>query len=191
MIIGDPFKFAILAERIPAWNIVGDTSFVEGVLFMSIDGTLYPNEMTSVTLNSDLGHVFWFPNHALLTLPENGRMFELEKRSAFTELFKCACPCILEGDDREDVDNDYTYMVATTSIRDQGGEIYLVRCGDMVRVLAGTVSLVSRGNEKIYEISEKISECFISVDEMKKIVEELKNFFRTKILKYLPQNKNF
>jgi hypothetical protein len=185
MIIGDPFKFAILAERIPDWNIVGDTSFVEGILFMSIDGILYPKEITSVTLNSDLGHIFWFPNHALLRLPENERIFKLDKKSAFTELFKCACPCILEGDDREDADNDYTNMIATTSIRDQGGEVYLVRCGDTVRILAGTVSLVSRGNEKVYEISEQISECFISVDEIKKIVDDLKNYFENKIMKYL------
>ncbi len=45
MIIGDPYKFAILSEVINEWNI--DDAFCNGVLLFCVNGDIYPKEVVT------------------------------------------------------------------------------------------------------------------------------------------------
>ncbi len=45
MIIGDPYKFAILSGVINEWNI--DNTFCNGVLLFCVNGDIYPKEVVT------------------------------------------------------------------------------------------------------------------------------------------------
>lgn len=48
MILGDPYKFAILSGMIDEWNI--DHVFCNGILLFCVDGDIYPREIVTATL---------------------------------------------------------------------------------------------------------------------------------------------
>ena len=54
MIIGDPYKFAIDMQKIEEWNYSGDNTFLNGVVLFSIDWTIFPTEIKTATLTSEL-----------------------------------------------------------------------------------------------------------------------------------------
>ena len=55
MIIGDPYKFAILSEVINEWNI--DGTFCNGVLLFCVNGDMYLKEVVTATLGSEIEYL--------------------------------------------------------------------------------------------------------------------------------------
>ena len=55
MIIGDPYKFAILSGVINEWNI--DDTFCNGVLLFCVNGDIYPKEVVTATLGSEIEYL--------------------------------------------------------------------------------------------------------------------------------------
>lgn len=54
MIVGDPYRFAIDMQKIEEWNYCEDNTFLNGVLLFFIDGTIFPTEIKTATLTSEL-----------------------------------------------------------------------------------------------------------------------------------------
>lgn len=52
MILGDPYKFAILSGMIDEWNI--DHVFCNGILLFCVDGDIYPKEIVTATLRCEI-----------------------------------------------------------------------------------------------------------------------------------------
>ena len=55
MIIGDPYKFAILSGVINEWNI--DDTFCNGVLLFCVNGDIYPKEVATATLRCEIEYL--------------------------------------------------------------------------------------------------------------------------------------
>ena len=55
MIIGDSYKFAILSGEINEWNI--DDAFCNGVLLFCVNGDIYPKEVVTATLGSEIEYL--------------------------------------------------------------------------------------------------------------------------------------
>ena len=83
MIIGDPYKFAIDMQKIEEWNYSGDNTFLNGVLLFFIDGAIFPTEIRTATLISELE-----PLKNVLENPIiDKRLFNMEKGDAYMELY--------------------------------------------------------------------------------------------------------
>lgn len=188
MIIGDPYRFAFIIDLVPDWNPIESKGFVQGVFFMSIDGILYPKKITTTTLSSDLWYMFGphGPRNAFLTLPFNADIFNLEKKLAFTELYKITYPCILHDDNGDMYSentacSDYTYLGATLEITDNGSYVFVVRNGERIRILGAEVVKKRKHGEFSYFVSNQVRECFISSVELRKLVKKLKSFYSRKV----------
>ena len=55
MLAGNPDKFAFLIERVSDWETEG---FVNGVMYVYINGKAYPKKLHTTTLNVDIAHLF-------------------------------------------------------------------------------------------------------------------------------------
>ena len=86
MIIGDPYKFSLFIEVVDAWNI--DETFCNGVLLFSIDGNYFPKEITTTALKGEL----WFLKEKLLNPVVNEKIFAMETKQAFTEIYNISFP---------------------------------------------------------------------------------------------------
>ena len=53
MIIGNPHTFAIITQAVKEWNIEG-SFWSSGVLLFCIDGALFPKQIATATLNSEI-----------------------------------------------------------------------------------------------------------------------------------------
>ena len=81
MIVGDPYKFAIVREEIKEWNI--DNTFSNGVLLFFIDGAIFPKEIITVSLNCELRPL----KDKLKQLCTNQELFDAPKEVAFRKLY--------------------------------------------------------------------------------------------------------
>lgn len=51
MILGDPYKFSFLIERIPEWEVNG---WKNGIMFVAINGKIYTKDIQTTTFNSEI-----------------------------------------------------------------------------------------------------------------------------------------
>ena len=51
MLIGNPDKFAFLLEIVPEWS---DDTFINGMLYVFINGAQYPKTLRTTTLSDDI-----------------------------------------------------------------------------------------------------------------------------------------
>ena len=111
MIIGNPDKFAILANVVKEWS---DSYWRNGIFFFCIDGKLFPKEPYNVTFNSEVWRLKERLQEILTNPSINESLFKMEKEKAFTEICKITFP------ENWDIDNDYQYYISPTTFGDFG-----------------------------------------------------------------------
>lgn len=173
MIIGNPYKFSIFVQEIKEWNPEG-TSFRNGVLLFSIDGELFPKQVTTATLSSETGLL----KELLMNVDINKKLFNMRKEDAFIEMYNITFPrWDPDMKDDEVVYNDYRYFLTPTSFSDLGYHVYAVSDGTKVRILAAKLNYIVE--ESIHDLSElEISETIITKDELKQINDKLFSFLQ-------------
>lgn len=166
MVIGDPYKFAIFVDIVEKWNI--DYSFNNGILFFSIDGELFPDDIRNATLNYEIGEIEKVLNN-ILKVP-NKDIFNMEKKKALVELYNITFP--------EDGYNDYQYYISSTIMSDANCEIFIVTDGETIRILASKLNYnIKEGKHNID--SADIVEVFILYDEFNEIIFKLSECYKT------------
>lgn len=124
MIIGDPYKFAIDMQKIEEWNYSGDNTFLNGVLLFFIDGAIFPTEIRTATLISELE-----PLKNVLENPIiDKRLFNMEKGDAYMELYDLTFP-------ENDADHNYGYHLTPASLSEDHCHVFCVSDGLKTRVL--------------------------------------------------------
>lgn len=163
MIIGDPYKFAILSGVINEWNI--DDTFCNGVLLFCVNGDIYPKEVVTATLRCEIEYL----RQKLRNLTTDKRLYTLPPQQAFAEIYGITFP--------EDMDNDNEdcFDITPASLSDHNCFVFAVCDGVNVRILAsGLVYEMENCRHKLQDIA--VSETFVSVSEMKEIISDLENF---------------
>ena len=84
MLLGDPYRFAVLAEIIPAWNV--DETFGNGVLLLAVDGQFFPREIVTAPLK---GELYWL-REKLQHLSVEEALYQLPKAQAFAAIPRIA-----------------------------------------------------------------------------------------------------
>ena len=158
MLIGDPYKLSIFIEVIQGWNL-DKTSFRNGILLFCVDGQLFPKEVVTATLNSEVPPL----EEALKNVSVNKTLYNMGKREAFREMYKIT---FLNDE------NNYQYYLSSTSLSDMDCYIFSVSNGKQIRILASKLNyIVEKG---IHDLSEMIiSEAFITYEELNNMITKL------------------
>lgn len=160
MIIGDPYKFSILTQTVKEWNY--DDTFCNGILFISVNGNLFPKEVINATLKCDIPPL----KEKLKNLTIDKKLYKMSKNKAFTTIYNLTFP------DDWDLENDYRFDVTPVSLSDTNCFVFAVTNGKKVRIMAGKLEYIkeeSRHNLKNLNVSEVI----ITIEELNEIVSKL------------------
>ena len=101
MIIGNPYKFAIIVNVINEWNPKGDT-WRNGVLLFSVDGELFTKELHTAVLNSEIQPL----KEKLMNITINEEIYNMEKEQAYFQMEKIRFPYSYNPDAYEDYQYD-------------------------------------------------------------------------------------
>lgn len=177
MVLGNPYNFAIIISTISPWNI--DDSFCNGILFFCIDGEIFPKEIISATLKSEIPQL----KQSFMNLAVDEALYSADLHTAFSTFYNTTFPQNL------DVDNDYRFDVSPFSFSDQGYHVFAVSNGDQVRILAAKLDRVERRLQ--YDFDDiKITETHISTEELVKIVARIIDETEGKKGRWFSQNIN-
>ena len=158
MVIGDPFKFAIIIEVIKAWNPGDYKGFANGVLFFCVDGEIFPNFVVNATLGYELHNENFIDK--LANPAVNAELYHMEKEKSFSEMYSITYPHYSSS-----AENDHRYNITPQEFSDKNCLVFAVSNGEQVRIMASG--------------STEISEVFLPINELNDIVSELKIFRQT------------
>lgn len=161
MIVGNPDVFSIMFDVVDEWNY--DTTFNNGLLFMSIDGKIFLSELTTATLNLELPQLI----ENLKNPSENKEIFHMEKNEAFTHIYGLTFPSDW------DVSNDYSYDITPNEFGDHDCCVFMVSSEDKIRILAAS-KLQYIKEESTHDLQDiNVAETYISNEELEKMVGKL------------------
>jgi hypothetical protein len=170
MTIGNPYKFAILADDIKEWS---DTCWRNGVFFFCIDGELFPKEILNVTFNSEVWQLTEIFQKILIKPFINKKLFDMEKEKALVEMFR-----IFPIEWNMDDDNNQYYYISPQVLADFDYYTFMVSNGEQIRIMAAKVNFIKDEGE--YDLNNlEISEAFITNGELEEIFRVL-SFFLSK-----------
>jgi len=172
VIIGDPFKFAIIIEVLKMWNPTDYNGFANGVLLFCVDGELFPNFVVNATLGYELqGHVFM---DKLASPAVNNELYHMEAEKAFFEMHYITRPHYTS-----DIEENDCYNITPQILSDNRCQVFAVSNGEQVRILASRLNNYLF-RESRYDLRKlDISEIFLPINELNEIVSELKIFIQT------------
>lgn len=155
MIVGNPDKFAIMIDVVEEWNI--DDSFNNGIMIFWINSIMFPQELESVTLNSDFTKFY----HSIQNIIKNDTIFDMETSDAFKTLYRLVYP------ESYDEDNYYRFQISPQEFNDHNNLVFAVSNGKDIRILASSL---------VYDFEE--STCILeNIDIIETVIsdEYLKN----------------
>lgn len=114
MIFDNPYHFAIWKEFVPQQS----ESYKNGLFHFIINGNLYPDDIRTSTLSSDLNEIT-DNDCALISQPQNNEIFNLPTEIAFKCLFDLTYPESSEKD--EYPEQIFDYCITSSNVSSRGG----------------------------------------------------------------------
>lgn len=153
MIFGNPYHFAIWTDFVPEWSEL----YKNGLFHLIINGKLYPDDIKTSTLFSDLYEIT-DSDCALISQPQNDEIFYLPTEIAFKRLFDLTYP---EPSEQEEYPEQiFDYCITSSNISSCGGIFFAVSNDISLRVIGGVIQqLVKDENEEknVWEYIKKPS----------------------------------
>lgn len=161
MIIGDPYKFAVIVQVINEWS----ETWMNGVFMLTINGKIIPDGIFTSSLECDCKEMDDNLNRMLSCLPVNMEFYELDSREAFIRMYNLACP------NNIDIDNDYRFKVSTSGFEDNDYWVFAVSNGSDIRFIAS--KLIFGDNVDAFSV-DKMTECNVSVNYLSALAAEFR-----------------
>ena len=152
MILGDPYKFAFLIERIPDWE---KGSWKNVIMFVMINGDIYPKNVRITTFNSEIPEIL-DPDSAFINPIIDKKLYEKSDSQ------------IVEFVDDEEKENYYRYFIPFHEINDSGYRFYIVSNNCNVKILVCKLE-----SEK----TELVDRLEISIQEYNEIKSQVIDFY--------------
>ncbi len=167
MLIGDPYKFAVLFDRVKNWN----TSLTDnnGFFALCIDGRLFPDIIINAIIPVGVMDV----KEALSGIPVDEKIFDMDAKDAILILYDLVYPEFDdEKSDEENRDNDFRYLLSTEELVDDNYFVFAVEKKGKIRIL---------GTKAEYDFEEKrdvlgnseVTEIILEKEEINKIISQL------------------
>lgn len=160
MILGEPYKFAILFSEVKTWNL--DDTFCNGILFLGVDGEIFPKRFVTATLKSEIIPL----KEKLENIVRDEQLFETEKEKAFKHIYEITFP--------QDITrhNDYRFNITPPSLEEDDCYVFSVSNGELVKILAAKLEyVVERSRHNLDSIT--VREAILSLTELKDITCKL------------------
>lgn len=164
MLIGDPYTFAIIFDRVAAWNI--SLSDSNGYFSLCIDGKVFPEFAINAILSVSIDDV----RNSLVDIPVNEIIYDMDKDNALKALYHLVYP-----DFDNDDENDYRYLLSTTDLTDNDCFIFAVEGKGMIRFLAAKLMYDFSKSTHIFENTE-ITDVIIEKEEINSIVKKIDEY---------------
>lgn len=162
MLIGNPDCFAVIFDVVESWNV--NRSFQNGILFLAVNGEIFPKEIQSATLSCEFSEL----TDSLKNIPVDKRIFSMPTEKAYSKIYNLVFP------ENWDIDNDYRYMISTPSFSDNDYLIFSVSNGEKIRILASHPDYCKEESIHILD-GVQIIETFIDISDLNKITDKLSN----------------
>ena len=159
MLVGNPDKLAFLIERVPEWE--ADDVYKNGLLFLFINGRMYPKQLRTTTLSTEL-FVLLDENSPLMNPVINNELYELNSNELFQFISQLTYPADY------DKDNDYSYLIDFHEINDSGYSVFIISNDQNIKVLIG---------KWLEDIIVFIDEIEIRMQEYETIKQQLTIFY--------------
>lgn len=157
MVIGDPYKFGFLVERVGDWEY---PPFVNGLLFFYLNKKAYPKELRTATLSMELPELL-DEKSPLMKPKRNKRLFKLDSGDRFERIAALTFP--------EDIDkkSDLSYLVPFQGINDSGLAVFTLTDEEQVIIMIGEWS-----EGKLLQTDERI----VDILEYESVISQLKEY---------------
>jgi len=163
VLLGSPYKFAFIIERIPEWEING---WINGIMFVMINNDIYPKDVRTTTFNSEIPDIL-NPDSAFINPIIDKELYAKNNLQ------------ILKFVDNEENELFYRYFIPFHEIEDSGYRIYAISDGCNIKLL---VCKKENGKRKIVDFSE------ISIQEYNEIKKQIISFYNND--KFSPCNNS-
>lgn len=170
MVIGDPYKFSILFDRVKSWNVsLNDNNGFFGV---SIDGKMFPDMVINAIIPVSLFEL----KNSLSGIPVNEEIYNLETNDAFKALYNLVYP-------KNDDYNDYRYELATADLTDNNNLIFAVCGKEKVKIFAAKLEYDIEESCHIFNESA-LREVILDKSEVNQIIREIEKTIKDEYTKY-------
>ena len=167
MIIGDPYKFAIIFDRVAAWN--SSLSDNNGYFSFCIDGKMFPDIALNAILSVSVKEV----KNSLVDIPVNEEIFDMDSKDAIPILYDLVYPVYDdEKSDEENKDNDFRYLISIEESVDDKYYAFAVEKDEKIRILGAKGNYDFDENSLSFDNSE-IIEIILEKEDLKKITMQL------------------
>lgn len=177
MVFGDPYRFAIWVDSVSEWG----ESFPNGLLYILINGKMFPDEIRTSTLSVDAFELINESN-PLVSLPVNAEIFNLSASEAFISLMSLAYPEPLNDDDYPD--QIFDYCINSSDVNLSGMRLFAVSDGLNTKIFGAKtdellpVAGTERNEWKKIE-NVLVEETIISNNEIVKIINAFREYVAT------------
>ncbi len=161
VVIGDPYKFSVILQTIPEWNI--DDTFCNGILLFGVNGDIYPSKILTATLTSEIQPL----KEKLTSLATDECLFSMEKKEAFKKIYDITMP------EDTNIENDYRFDISPMSFADDGCFVFAIRSGCRVRILASQLKYNIKESRHDFE-DIYVNEAILELYEINELVSQLK-----------------
>ncbi len=168
MLIGDPYNFAIIFDRVAEWNV--SLTDNNGYFALCVDGKMFPNEVINAVVPVSVSNV----KNALINIPTNEKIYDMDTEKAFMALYELVYP---DYDNDEDRDNDYRYLLAPPDLTDLNCLVFAVEAKEKIRILAAKIEYDFEEERDIFDNSV-ITEVTLEKNEIDKIIKRIEFDFR-------------
>ena len=168
MVLGDPYKFAVLLHVIPEWN--EDETWRNGLLMLFVDGWLFPPAgAENATLSYEILRL-----KNLLHIEADAPLFEMDRDEAFRTIYRLRFP---DAED-ENAEEDLRFDLTPDALGDRNCFVFGVRKGEQVRVLAAGPLPYDKKESRHSLQSIFVRETVISSSELSAICRGLEEWDR-------------
>lgn len=161
MLIGDPYKFAVLFDRVADWNnSIKDNN---GLFALCIDGKLFPD----VVINAVVSVSIYDVKESLIGIPVNEMIYDMDTGNSFKALYELVFPDV-DNDD----DNDYRYLLSTSDLTDIDNLVFAVEGKGKIKILAAKLEYDVVESTHIFDKSA-ITEVILDKNEVNQIIRAI------------------
>ena len=167
MLIGDPYKFAVLFDRVKKWN--PSLTDNNGFFALCIDGKLFPDEIENAVIPVGVRDV----KVALSGIPVDEKIFDMDSKDAILILYDLVYPEFDdEKSDEENRDNDFRYLLSTNELVDDNYLVFAVGKERKIRIL-GTKAEYDFEEKRDVLCNSKVTEIILEKDYVNNVIAQL------------------
>ena len=157
MVIGDPYKFGFLIERVSDWEY---PPLINGLLFFYLNKKAYPKELCTAALSEELPELL-SDRSPLMKPKRNKRLFKLDSKDRFERIAALTYP--------EDIDkkSDLSYLVPFHAVNDSGLTVFTLTDEEQVIIMVGQWS-----EGKLLQVDERV----VDILEYESVIAQLKEY---------------